>query len=537
MSLSEFREAFPSESDLVERKRGAGVNPVQRTMVAFSNTDGGVLLIGVGDDGTVLASPAKEGLSGTIHEAAQAAHNPGRYWIRECLVDGRPVTVVSIERRRQGFAQTSDGQVLVRRGGRSTPLIGGELLRFVSERALERFDVTDSGLPVSDADPALLGEIRAAFRLRRRPDAEQLQAHGLALATSEGPRLTVAGALTLLSDPAARLGKVFIEVLRFPPGSRDYDRRTEFRGPVQRQVEDAVSFLLDELGTDIVVSGLRRYELPRLPEVVLREAIANAVAHRTYEDIGRSIRIEVRGDRVEISSPGGLPEPVTEQNIRDTQFARNSSVLGVLRRLRLAEDIGRGVDVILDSMAEALLDPPRFEDLGHSVRVTLPIRGPISPQERAWILEIERRGAIRPGDRLLLVHAARGEELTNSRVRELLTVDSRDAKRALARLRDAGFLDQVGERGGATYVLSRGMAAPPSFRLSPEDLEQLVLELATRAPVTNAAVREATGLERVEALRLLDRLVRSERLERLGERRGTRYVLKRRRNHARRRRS
>jgi len=94
-----------------------------------------------------------------------------------------------------------------------------------------------------------------------------------------------------------------------------------------------------------------------------------------YEDVGRSIRVEAYPERVEVTSPGGMPEPVTEQNIRDTQSARNATVLGVLRRLRLAEDIGRGVDVIQDEMAEALLDPPRFEELGHSVRVILPIRG------------------------------------------------------------------------------------------------------------------------------------------------------------------
>jgi len=113
-------------------------------------------------------------------------------------------------------------------------------------------------------------------------------------------------------------------------------------------------------------------------------------------------------------------------------------------------------------------------------------------------------------------------------VRELLSVDSRDAKRSLTRLRDAGFLEQVGERGGASYVLSRGIAAPPSFRLTPADLEKFVLELAQRGPVTNASVREATGLDRIEALRLLDRLVKSGRLERAGERRGTRYLLRKR---------
>jgi ATP-dependent DNA helicase RecG len=271
---------------------------------------------------------------------------------------------------------------------------------------------------------------------------------------------------------------------------------------------------------------VRRHELPKLPEVVIREAIANAVAHRSYEELGRAARIELRPDRVVVESPGGLPEPVTEANIRETQSARNINVIRVLRRLGLAEDTGRGVDVIQDSMAAALLDPPQFQDLEHSVRVTLPIRGAITPQERAWVEEVESQGLIAPGDRLLLVHAARGESLTNEQVRELLGVDSRDARKALRRLRDAGFIEQVGERGGAYYLLSPAVGAPAAFRLGPAALRELVVSLAAGgAPLTNALVRSATGLDRAEALRLLEGLVRDGRLVRKGEKRGTHYVL------------
>jgi ATP-dependent DNA helicase RecG len=155
----------------------------------------------------------------------------------------------------------------------------------------------------------------------------------------------------------------------------------------------------------------------------------------------------------------------------------------------------------------------------------LPIRGPISPQERAWVLEVERRGEIEPIDRSPLIHAARGEALTNARVRELLGVDSRDARRSLRRLRDAGFLEQIGERGGATYVLAREVRAPAAFRMSSADLREFVLELAGEGRLTNAKVRRETGLDRVEAFRLLDGLVRAGRLARRGERRGAHYVL------------
>jgi ATP-dependent DNA helicase RecG len=337
--------------------------------------------------------------------------------------------------------------------------------------------------------------------------------------------LTVAGALYLLPRPAQLVGKAYIEILRFPDDEGDYDRREEIDGTLPEQVEHATEWVAAELGSELVVLGLKRHELPRLPRVVLREAIANAVAHRSYEARGTAVRIELRPGRVVITSPGGLPAPVTEQNIREAQAARNPAALRALRRFGLAEDVGRGVDVMQDAMREQLLDQPEFHDQGHAVTVVLPVRGAVAASERAWVREIEQRGEIEPADRFLLVHAARGEELTNAVVRDLLRVDRVAATAALQRLRDAGFLVQRGTRGGATYHLDGSLAPPAGLRLSAEQLKDLVLELARTAPVTNAMVRSSTGLDRAAALRLLDELVEEEKLLRTGLKRGTKYRL------------
>ncbi len=525
MTLVEFEKAFAAESDYIERKSGIGQAPVSRAITALSNSDGGVILIGVRDDGTIVGRSLSSGVENSIHDVALTVHDPGRYRIRELMVDGTPVVVLSVARREQGFAQTADGLVLVRRGARSVALIGGELLTFVTSRALVRFDESDSNVPLSDAAPELLDEVRRAFRWRTSALEQRLIEQRYAT-RGERPNLTIAGGLLLLEDPASHLGKSYVEILRFPDADTDaYDRREEFGGPAQAQVAAATEFITSELGTDLIVSGLRRYELPKIPEVVLREALSNAIAHRTYEDLGRAVRVELRPDYVTIESPGGLPEPVTVENMRETQSARNIVLIRALRNLQLAEDAGRGVDVIQDSMAEALLDPPVFEDLGHSVRVTLPIRGPISPQERAWILEIEDRGQITSRDRIPLIHAARGERLTNAAVRSYLGVDSHEARQSLQRLRNAGFLQQVGTRGGASYILADSIRAPAALRLSPAALEEFVAELAREhGRVTNSVVREATGLTRVEARRLLERLVESDKLRRRGEKRGTHYL-------------
>jgi ATP-dependent DNA helicase RecG len=93
----------------------------------------------------------------------------------------------------------------------------------------------------------------------------------------------------------------------------------------------------------------------------------------------------------------------------------------------------------------------------------------------------------------------------------------------LHRLRDQGFLEQHGQRGGSTYTLARTLRPPAGLRLSPGELADLVLDLATAGPISNSDVRAATGLDRSEALAILDRLVKVGRLTRTGERRGAKY--------------
>lgn len=524
MSAGEFAAAFPRETEFVEFKQGASQGAIESAAVAFSNSDGGVLLIGVDDAGRVVGKALTQGVEETIHQALRVASTPGRYQVRQLLVDGTPLVIVGVSRRVEGFAQTADGRTLVRRGPANVALFGSDLFTFAAARSRERYESTDSGVALSEAPGELIDAVVEVFGWKDRTAVNtRLMEQGLVVRGSSPPHLTVAGALYLLRDASRLLGKCFIEILRYPEGSKNYDKRLRLTGPLQRQVQEATTVVAAELGSEMVILGLRRHELPRIPEIVIREAVANAVAHRSYQEGGTPIRIEIRRDALKVISPGPLPEPVTEENIRDAEAARNVDVIDLLRRFRLAEDAGRGIDVMQDEMTGALLDPPDFRDTGHAVEVTLPIRGSVAPRERAWLIEVEDRGVIEPRDRLVLVAAAREGALTNSRVRDLLSVDSVEARRALQRLRDRGFLSQSGTRAGATYRLAASLQPPAGLRLTRHQLEDLVLQLAQATAITNTTVRTHTGLERIDALRLLEGLVQGGRLVRSGERRGTRY--------------
>lgn len=519
---SSFRAAFPHESQYVEFKEGLSASALQDAVVAFSNADGGVVLIGVRDSGDVLGRDLTPSALDDIHSSLRQVRDSGRYTIRAVPVESRSVIAVGVARRIDGFAQTPAGRVLARRGTMKVPLFGDELRRLINERAVTPFESTPTSSSLGAVSAALLHDLVEAFGWRDSVE-QHLEEHGLIDSTG---MVTVAGCLYLLDDAAPTLGKPYTEILRYPAAGSDYDRRLEFRGPLHHQLQRVVAEIMDQLGQELVVLGIRRHELPRLPEVVVRETIANALAHRSYEASGAAVRVESYPHELRVVSPGGLPEPVTVETMRDAQAARNPRTIAVLRRYGLAEDVGRGIDVILDSMQREMLDPPRFEDTGHAVIVTLPIRSAVAPSERAWLREVETRGLIEPRDRVVLVHAARGEALSNARVRDLLGVGADAARRSLRRLRDADFLVQQGVRGGATYVLKASLRPPAGLRLSQEALEDILVELASAAePLTNARVRLRTRLDAAEARRLLRGLVEQGRLVQEGQRRGTRYRL------------
>lgn len=526
LDAEQFSAAFPSESEAVEFKQGLSTTALQESIVAFSNTQGGLILVGVRNDGRIVGQDCTPAVVDRVTTTAHESHSPGSIAVRALTVDGRAVTAVGVAPLREGFAQTSKGQVLVRIGTQRRALIGSELTRFMQERAASSFESVALGVPMTAAAPALRDRLAAQLGIKDVGALPQrLIERGLASREEGEVRLTVAGALYLLERPDEALGKAYIELLRFPAGSRDFDRRQEIRGPLNLQVEMATRAVQDELGVDHVVLGLRRHELPRLPERVVREVLANAVAHRSYEQRGTPVRVELHPDRVVVTSPGGLVAPVTVETMRDQHAARNNAVIRILRAFHLAEDSGKGVDLIEDMMRDELLAKPKFSAPGSSVTVELPVLSGTSPEERAWVREVETRGAIEERDRVLLVHARRGELLTNQRARQLLNIGRDAAMLALKRLVSAGLFERYGERGGTTYRLVGDLAPPAGLRLSRKELGELIVAMAEDGPVTNQGVREATGLDRQAVLSLFDELVETGRLVRVGQRRGTRYLL------------
>lgn len=486
-------------------------------MVAFSNTEGGSIFVGVTDDRVVMGKAHDQGTDDAINQAALSARGLGRYSISEIEVDGKPVVVIDVDPRPDEVAQTSEGRVLRRQGGRNVAVFGTELWELMSSRALRRYEHADSHVGIEEVQPDIADELAQAHGW---PEGHDAQARWSERSLVHGSgNLTIAGAL-VLTDPEDSLGtsKFTIDLRSYESDTTpSYVRRESIRGPVQHQVERAAEWILRDIGTEIVITGARRHDVPRLPRRVVREAVANAVAHRDYSRDRSPIVVEIRPSFVRIMSPGRLPAPVSLATLREAQAPRNHTVIAVLRRLGLAEDSGQGIDVMQDEMRFELLAEPEFEETADSFIVLLRIGGQISSHERGWLLEFERQGKLGQRERLLLLTVLRENRVTNARAREVLQVDSVQARASLRRLRDAGLLHQHGAKGRAYYTL--GIIGPE------RGLEQVVLDAAKSEDLTNERVRDLTGLDRVAARNLLRRMVDEGHLVQVGQRRGTRYVL------------
>lgn len=519
-----FVEEFTGEGELVEFKQGLSPQRIQAAAVAFSNTDGGVILIGIGPESNVVGVRHPGEKTKDVYQALRDAENLGRHSVHEVHVDDKVILAVGIDRRREGFAQTPAGVVLTRRGASNVPLVGADLSMFLARRAFQTFELTSTDVRLDDADPLLLERLRRAFSWthdEQLPD--RLREHGFVFTDGVEPLLTVAGALLLLTEPQDIGGRPYIDVRRYAEGESDPDRLWKIRGPVDVQIEQATALLTDELGSVSAIVGPHRVDLPRLPERALRESIANAVAHRSYENAGTAIRIDIHPNHVKIISPGTLPEPVTIEHIRDQQAARNDRLLGALRRLNLAEDQGKGIDRIEDDMAANLLGAPEFGTDSSFFWVTLPLGGVVTARERAWVQSLTGEGSLDPRSALVLVEVARAGATTNGRVRELLDVDSVVARSILQALVQQGVLAQFGERGGAEYRLNQDVPVPVRIRHTDVELDAIAVRLAQSGPVTNASLRAETGLDAGHARAVLKRLVDQGELVQTGARRGTRY--------------
>jgi len=196
-----------------------------------------------------------------------------------------------------------------------------------------------------------------------------------------------------------------------------------------------------------VVVGLQREEQPEYPSFAVREALVNAIAHRDYRLSGRRVEIRMFEDRLEVISPGGLPGYITIDNIVDEHFSRNPRIVAGLFQWGYIEELGLGIDRMIEEMLQRGHPAPEFKATPYSFSVILRNvreRRPSPPWERN-MNERQMRA---------LAHVREFGRITNRDYRAVCPNVSPESLRLdLADLVDKGLLLKVGDKRGTYYIL------------------------------------------------------------------------------------
>jgi ATP-dependent DNA helicase RecG len=205
----------------------------------------------------------------------------------------------------------------------------------------------------------------------------------------------------------------------------------------------------EEIRTGAVVRGLKREEQWIYPPTAIREALVNAVAHRDYYIRGRAIEVRMFTDRLEIYSPGGLPGFITLDNIVDEHFSRNPRIVNGLYQWGYIEELGLGVDLMIEEMVNAGHPVPEFRANEHSFTVTfknVQTHQPI-PKTTQELTMNERQAKV-------LTFLQQNKRIRNREYQELCPdVTPETLRLDLADLVERGILLKIGEKRGTYYIM------------------------------------------------------------------------------------
>ncbi|MCY4230766.1 MAG: putative DNA binding domain-containing protein [Alphaproteobacteria bacterium] len=388
---------------------------------AFSNATGGVVLAGVADDGNVIGMSRVQitNLDSLLVEVSTDTIKPPlriRTHHKE-LSDGKLVLLVEVPEG--DSVHESPGGCYIRVGASKRLMTGDERLRLAQRRSQARFLWFDKQ-PVPETGFKTLAEALWRPLLSAEGAAEPEAALGkLALLEDDEAgilRATVAGVLLCTPNPERWLPNACITATRYRGGDRASGQidAQEITGPLNEQIAGAVAFAARNMQV-AARKDPARSDLPQYSEKALFEALVNAVVHRDYSMRGSKIRLSMFDNRVEIQSPGSLPNNLTVESMALRQSTRNEALTSVMARMPIGgtrggedrryymERRGDGVPIIQRETWQLCGKYPEYEVVDDS-EVLLVV--PAATHERSparAVVSVRSGGRSLPGTNLLLL--------------------------------------------------------------------------------------------------------------------------------------
>lgn len=429
------------------KQRLTSIQDVSKTVCAFANTLGGMIVVGISDDRSIVGVPQDQ-LDRVQKELSHAAQDiTPRPMISIAIesVEGFMVVFLKVNRPSDNAYYTYKGAIWVRVGSTTRKLEGQTLLDYLRGRQILSFDeATDSLAREEDLDET---KIRRYLDVRDQSDFLHHRSImeflvNSQLVSHEG-RLKNSAVLVFAKHPTLFFSQAEIRLVRFDGSESVKILASQFiQTDLASAIDVSLAFLRTHISKQLIVgSRPQRDEIYEYPLPVLREAIINAVVHRDYFNIN-SIQVSIYDDRIIIVSPGSVPKGMVPELFGSLSVKRNPIIYRILRDFRYIEGLGTGVPRMIQEMRNAGLPDPRFEFDGDFFFVEL----------RRKKIFLSAEGV----DRIsrLIVYLGAHKTVTAKEYAAMETIARATANKDLLELVHKGRLIRVGKTRGAYYTLS-----------------------------------------------------------------------------------
>lgn len=394
MNRAELREIIRNgESSGVEFKRD-DVHPqsLAKEITSLANLEGGYILVGVEDNGTVtglIRQDIEEWVMNICSDNIQPPIIP--YFEGVLWYDDKKIGVITIPedspdkpyKARQGNRWIT----FARRGSTAREATREEEQRLYQTSGTFRYEIKPvPGSSLKDLDINRLINYFMDIRGQDCPEREEAEQWETLLVNTEimvesrGKAIpTVGGMLLFGKNPNRYFPQAGISAVAYPGMEKDYEtiERVTIQSPIVGRffgtadiietglVERAIEFVRRNTGSSAHLTEGRRIDKPVYPEEVIRETIVNAIAHRDYTISGTDIELSIYSDRLEVISPGRLPNTVTIERMKaGCRATRNELIKEVLRDYHYVEATGLGVPrkIIAGMLKHNGTEPDLIED-------------------------------------------------------------------------------------------------------------------------------------------------------------------------------
>lgn len=351
------------------------VEDIAATLNAMANSAGGTLIVGVSDDRDIKGVEDASAAIDRVLQAAMQLEPPLIIPLPHIITVESKTLVVTVIPAGMPQVYSLRGRYLRREGQTNAPLPPAALRQLFMQRGTLSFEMEATpGATLDDLDWEKVKAYTTRLQgLHETDDNALLLRRGCLVRQGDSLLPTNAGVLLFGKTPQRFLRGAEITAARFAGETMgDTFSKHDITGTLPDQLRRAETFIVDHLRKGVKIAHtMRRKEDYEYPLEAARELVVNAVAHRDYSIAGDGIRLFIFKDRMEVISPGRLPGPVTVDNIKDERFSRNPVIVQVLSDMGFIEKLGYGVDRVIELMAQQGLREPTFEETAGGFRAVL----------------------------------------------------------------------------------------------------------------------------------------------------------------------